>query len=200
MLNLLILALPLALLLILPPDALRFELMRAARREDHSAARLLAWRLTGTVPIAALSAIGIGLWATSGPLGVPLVVFTGALTAATLWMLFWIRTFVADPLHPLRPIGFVSVTLASWLSFPLWLSAFTQIALILAWETQWRPVVPITAALVWVVVDAVVVVAGGESGVGQKVIQWESAQRQIGRWLGSVLLLLGFWSVVLSLG
>lgn len=200
MLKMLILAGPLALLLILPPDALRFELMRAARSEHHSAGRLLGWRLLGTVPIAVLLALGIWHWSQSGPLGLPLIVFTGALTAATLWMLFWMRTFIADPLHPLRPIDFVSVTIASWFSFPLWLSAFTQLALMVAWVSQIRPAVLITGALVWVVVDTFIVVAGGESGLGQKFIQLEAAQRRVGRWLGSLLLVLAVWAVILSLG
>jgi len=199
MFKMLLLAGPLALLLILPPDALRFELMRAARSEHHSAGRLLGWRLFGTIPIAAILAIGIWHWAHSGPLGLPLIVFTGALTAATLWMLFWMRTFIADPLHPLRPIGFVSVTLASWLSIPLWLSAFTQQALMVAWMSEVRPVVLLTGTLVWVLVDALVVVAGGESGLGQRFIQLEAAQRRVGRWLGSLLLVLAVWAVILSL-
>ncbi len=200
MFKMLLLAGPLALLLILPPDALRFELMRAARSETHSAARLLRWRLLGTLPIFLAVSLGIWTWAENGPLGVPLIVFTGALTAATLWMLFWIRTFIADPFHPLRPIGFVSVTLASWLSFPLWLSAFTQLALMIAWVSEVRPVVLITGSLVWVLVDAFMVVAGGESGLGQRFIEMEAAQRRVGRWLGSLLLVLGIWAVILSIG
>lgn len=188
-----LIALFLAALLVLPADALRFELIRALRARPDRLAAVLVWRLVVTVPLSLLLVWAVTVWAGSGPAGPAMVVFAGALAALWLWMRFWIRTFVADPHHPTLATGAGGVALPSALSASLWLAVFTQAALTVAWAdtTSGR----VAAVLVWPLLDAGVLVWGARSARAGRLVSEEGGQRRLGRLAGSALVLLAGWAM-----
>lgn len=196
----LIIACLLALLLVLPPDALRYELLRALRKQPGHWISLIGWRLLVTVPLALLLAWTMRLWAGSNPAGPAMVVFSGVLAAAWLWMRFWIRTFIADPDHPLFSLRPTAIVLGTLLSLTFWLALFTQAALMVAWLGHSAALYG--AVLAWPLADALWLAWGRRSGRAGQWLVTESTQRRLGRVLGTALIVLAGWAmwVVLARG
>ncbi|MEX0622747.1 MAG: hypothetical protein WD251_02500, partial [Saccharospirillum sp.] len=90
----LLIAIILALLLVLPADGYTYEFVRARHERDSSLWSLVWGRLLITLTQAGLMATAVTVWAQSGPLGSPLLVFAGAMMAAWLWMWYWIKTYI----------------------------------------------------------------------------------------------------------
>ncbi|WP_108127415.1 hypothetical protein [Saccharospirillum mangrovi] len=183
----------LAGLMVIPPDALRFELIRSVRQPSSSLSQLLMGRLAATLIVAVLTAALVQFWAASNLTGPLMVVFTGVLTATWLWMRFWIRTFIADPNHPPLNARAGTVLLSTLLSATLWIAVFTQAALLVAWLGA-SPMLFI-GVLVWPLLDALLLVWGrGSDRAGRWLVE-EGTQKRWGRILGSLLLAVSLWAI-----
>lgn len=189
----LILAIVLAFLMVVPPDALRFELLRSLHAQPNQLKSVLVGRLTATLPLALLIAALVRFWAAANFAGPLLVVFTGVLTATWLWMRFWIRTFIADPDHPPMDSRLGTVLLSTLLSATLWIALFTQAALLVAWLG--RSSLIFVGVLIWPLLDALLLVWGRKADrVGHWLVQ-ESTQKRWGRVLGTALLAVSLWAI-----
>lgn len=190
-------ALVLAAVLVLPPDALRFELLRALRAQPGRLLPVLGWRLLVTLTIALLLTWLVQRWTVSNPAAPTMVVFSGVLTAIWLWMRFWTRTFIADPDHPLFRTAASAIILSTTLSITLWVALFTQAALMVAWVEPglllW------VSVLVWPLADALMLVWGCRATVAAEWLVQESTQKRWGRSVGTLLLGLALgaiWAVL----
>jgi hypothetical protein len=116
--------------------------------------------------------------------------------AAWLWMWYWIKTYIAEPGHPTRPITLVSVIVTGALSATLWFEAFTFQALLQAWLNTPTLDTIILLSLTWVAVDAIWLALLASQTWGAQLIASESGQRRLNRSMGLTLLVLSLWAMV----
>lgn len=183
----------LAFLLVMPADALRFELIRALRQQPQALPRVLAWRWLAMLPISLVVAALVQAWTAANPAGPAMVVFTGVMAATWLWMRFWMRSFIADPDHPLLRLQASTLLLTSYLSAGLWLAAFTQASLLVAWIGASKGLYGLV--LVWPLADSLLLVWGQRSARAGHWLTQESAQRRWGKVLGTALLAVAIWAM-----
>ncbi len=191
----LLIAITLGLLLVLPADGYTYEFVRARHERGSPVWRLIRGRVLITLTQAGLMAAAVTVWAKSGEMGPTLLVFAGAMMAAWLWMWYWIKTYIAEPGHPTRPITSVSVILTGALSATLWFEAFTFQALLQAWVDTPALETIIMLSLIWVAIDAIWLALLASQPWGARLISSELGQRLLNRNMGVLLLGLSLWSM-----
>jgi uncharacterized membrane-anchored protein len=195
--TLLLIAALIAMVLVLPADGHTYEFVRARHERASSLWLLVLGRLLITLTQAGLMATAVTVWAQSGgPLGPLLLVLAGAMMAAWLWMWYWIKTYIAEPGHPTRPITLVSVIVTGALSATLWFEAFTFQALLQAWLNTPTLDTIILLSLTWVAVDAIWLALLASQTWGAQLIASESGPRRLNRSMGLTLLVLSLWAMV----
>lgn len=192
----LLIAMTLALLLVLPADGYTYEFVRARHERASPLWQLIVGRVLITLTQAGLMATMVAVWAKSGPLGPPLLVFAGAMMAAWLWMWYWIKTYIAEPGHPTRPITIVGVIITGALSATLWFEAFTFQALLQAWVDAPTLETIILLSLIWVAIDAIWLGILASQPWGTRLIASQTGQTRLNRSLGLLLLALSLWAMV----
>lgn len=192
----LLIAITLGLLLVLPADGYIYEFVRARHERASPVWRLIAARMLITLTQAGLMATAVTVWANSGPLGPTLLVFAGAMMAAWLWMWYWIKTYIAEPGHPTRPVTIVGVILTGALSATLWFEAFTFQALLQAWVDAPALETIILLSLIWVAIDAIWLAILSSQPWGTRLIASQTGQTRLNRSLGLLLLALSLWAMV----
>lgn len=181
-------------------DGLRFELIRSQHQDARRSPTIALLRLAVLLPLGWFWAWSLTLWSQSGTLGLLMVTFTGAMTATWLWMMGWIRTYIADPSHPTRQPGIIQVSLSTLLSFNTWLATFTLPALLVVFLAEPSFLVLLLVTTLFALGDSLVVVLAGHNAWGQRWIQSESSQKRLSRAGGVVLMIIAVWAVMASLG
>lgn len=189
-------AISLALLLVLPADGYTYEFVRARHERGSSLRPLILGRLLITLTQAGLMATAVTVWAQSGEMGPALLVFAGAMMAAWLWMWYWIKTYIAEPGHPTRPITMVSVILTGALSATLWFEAFTFQALLQAWVDRPSLETIILLSLIWVAIDTIWLALLASQPWGTRLIASQTGQTRLNRSMGLLLLTLSLFAMV----
>lgn len=189
-------AISLALLLVLPADGYTYEFVRARHERGSSLRPLILGRLLITLTQAGLMATAVTVWALSGEMGPALLVFAGAMMAAWLWMWYWIKTYIAEPGHPTRPITMVSVILTGALSATLWFEAFTFQALLQAWVDRPSLETIILLSLIWVAIDTIWLALLASQPWGTRLIASQTGQTRLNRSMGLLLLTLSLFAMV----
>lgn len=192
-------AISLALLLVLPADGYTYEFVRARHERGSSLRPLILGRLLITLTQAGLMATAVTVWAQSGEMGPALLVFAGAMMAAWLWMWYWIKTYIAEPGHPTRPITMVSVILTGALSATLWFEAFTFQALLQAWVDRPSLETIILLSLIWVAIDTIWLALLASQPWGTRLIASQTGQTRLNRSMGLLLLTLSLFAMVAAL-
>ncbi|MHA7881468.1 MAG: hypothetical protein ACX931_16890 [Saccharospirillum sp.] len=180
-------------------DGLRFELIRSLQHRPLHTAQLALLRLLAVLSMGWLWAWLITLWSQTGTLGLLMAVFTGAMAATWLWMMGWIRTYIAEPSYPPRPAGIAEVSLSSLLSFNLWLATLTLPALLVAFLDTPSLLILLLASTLFALGDALLIVLAGHGQWGDQWIRSEKSQRIFSRMGGSVLMVIAVVAVMFSL-
>lgn len=181
-------------------DALRFELIRSQQDSPSRSGTIALLRLVILLPLGWFWAWLVALWSQVETLGLLMVTFTGAMTATWLWMMGWIRTYIADPNHPVRQAGVVEVSVSTLLSFNTWLATFTLPALLVVFLGEQPLLMLLLATSLFAFGDALLLVLAGLNPWGAKWIQSEVIQKRLSRIGGSVLMIVAVWAVIATLG
>lgn len=180
-------------------DALRFELIRTQQQSPEPGSAIALLRLAALLPLGWFWAWAVTLWSQTGTLGLLMVTFTGAMTATWLWMMGWIRTYIADPEHPTRKPGIVEVSISTLLSFNTWLATFTLPALLVVFLGEQPLLILLLATSLFALGDALLLALAGHSRWGAYWIQSEFIQKRLSRIGGSVLVVMAVWAILDSL-
>lgn len=180
-------------------DALRFELIRTQQQHPSQSGSIALLRLVVLLPLGWLSAWTVATWSQAGTLGLLMVTFTGAMTATWLWMMGWIRTYIADPSHPTRKAGFVEVSISTLLSLNTWLAVFTLPALLVVFLGKQPLLILLLATSLFALGDALLLALAGHNRWGATWIRSEFIQKRLSRIGGALLIGMAVWAVMLTL-
>ncbi|MCH8532825.1 MAG: hypothetical protein LAT65_18385 [Saccharospirillum sp.] len=180
-------------------DALRFELIRTQQQHPRQSGTIALLRLAVLLPLGWFWAWVVTTWSQAGTLGLLMVTFTGSMIATWLWMMGWIRTYIADPSHPTRKTGIVEVSISTLLSFNTWLATFTLPALLVVFLGEQPLLILLLATSLFAIGDALLLALAGHNRWGATWIQSEVIQKRLSRIGGSVLVVVAIWAILDSL-